>query len=114
MEIASFDRKGTLDYRELESNPNSDGVLCKFRVIIIGFVVANGALQPLEGEWLFNGKTKEELSSRLNGLFNKNLNMNGEFIVVRLDNGLIEVSLMPTNRQRMKLQTRDVSFPLID
>ena len=29
-------------------------------------------------------------------MFVKNLNMNGEFIVVRLDNGLIEVSLMLT------------------
>ena len=51
---------------------------------------ASGALQPLEGEQVFNGKNKEGLSSRLNGLCNQNLNMNGEFIVVRLDNGLIE------------------------
>ena len=47
-------------------------------------------------------------------MFNKNLNMKGEFIVVLLDNDLNEVSLMPTNRRRMKLQTRDVSFPLTD
>ena len=47
-------------------------------------------------------------------MFNKNLNMNEVFIVVWLDNGLIEVSLMPTNTRRMKLKTRDVSFPLTD
>ena len=52
--------------------------------------------------------------SRLNGMFNKNLNMNGEFIVVWLDNDLIEVSLMPTNRTRTNLQTRDVNSPLTD
>ena len=40
----SFERKGTLDYQELESNPKSDGVPSKFRVIITNFVVANGAL----------------------------------------------------------------------
>ena len=77
-------------------------------------VEASGSLQPPEGEGVLNGKTKEGLSSRLNGLCNQNLNMNGEFIVVWLDNGLIEVSLMPMNRRRTKLQTRDVSSPLID
>ena len=81
-------------------------------MFITHFVEASGALQPPGGEGVFNGKTKEGLSSRLNGLCNQNLNMNGEFIVGRLDNGLIEVSLMPTNRQRMNLQTRDVSSPL--
>ena len=75
-------------------------------------MVASHALQPLEGEGVFNGNTKEGLSSRLRRLFNQNLNMNEEFIVAWLDNGLIEVSLMPTNRRRMKLQTRDVSSPL--
>ena len=77
-------------------------------------MVASDALQPLEGEGVFNGKTKEGLSYRLNGLCNQNLNMNGVFIAVWLDSGLIEVSLMPTNRRRMKLQTRDVSSPLTD
>ena len=83
-------------------------------MFITGFVEASGALQPSEGEQVFNGKIKEGLSYRLNGLCIKNLNMNGEFILVWLDNGFIEVSLMPTNRRRMKLQTRDVSSPLID
>ena len=45
--------------------------------------------------------------------FDKNLNMNGVFIVVWLDNGLIEVGLMPTNRRIMNLQNRDVSSRLI-
>ena len=45
METASFERKVTLDYQELESNPKSGGVPSS-RVIIIGFIVANDALQP--------------------------------------------------------------------
>ena len=57
-------------------------------------------------------RRKKKSSSRFNGIFNKNLNMNGEFIVVWLDNSLIEVSPMPTNRRRMNLQTRDMSSPL--
>ena len=40
--------------------------------------------------------------------------MNGVFIVVWLDNDLIEVGLMPTNRRRMDLQTRDISLLLTD
>ena len=40
--------------------------------------------------------------------------MNGEFIVVWLDNGLIEASLMPANRRRINLQTRDVGSHLTD
>ena len=40
--------------------------------------------------------------------------MNREFIVVMLDNGLIEVSLMPIIRRRMNLQTRDAISHLID
>ena len=83
-------------------------------MFITGSVEASVALQPPKGEEVFNGKTKEGLSSRLNELCNQNLNMNGEFIVVWLDNNLIEVSLMLTNRQRMKLQTRDLSSPLSD
>ena len=45
MERAYFERKGALDYQELESNPKSGGVPSS-RVIITSFVVANGALQP--------------------------------------------------------------------
>ena len=47
-------------------------------------------------------------------MFDKNLNMNGEFIVVWLDNGLIEVGLMPLNRRRRNLKTRDVSSHVTD
>ena len=50
METTSFERKGTLDYQELESNPKSGGVSSKFRVIITSSLVANGALQPLDDE----------------------------------------------------------------
>ena len=50
METNSFVRKGTLDYGELESNPHSGGVSSKFRVIITSFVVANGALHPLDNK----------------------------------------------------------------
>ena len=50
METASFVRKGTLDYRELESNPKSGGVPSKFKVTITGSVVANGAVKPLDDE----------------------------------------------------------------
>ena len=72
-------------------------VTTQVRLFITGFVEASGALEPPEGEQVFNGETKEGWSSRLNGLCNQNLNMNGKFIAVRLDKGLIEVSLMPTN-----------------
>ena len=43
MEKTYFERKGTLDYRELESNPKS-GRVPSSRVIITYYVVANGAL----------------------------------------------------------------------
>ena len=54
------------------------------------------------------------MSYGLNGMFDKNLNVNGVFIVVWLDNGLIKVSPMPTIRRRMNLQTRDISSHLTD
>ena len=49
MEIASFERKGTLDYQELESNSKSGGVPSS-RVSITSFVVANGVVQPCGDE----------------------------------------------------------------
>ena len=57
-------------------------------------------------------ETEEGLSSRLDGKLEKALNVNEDFIDKWLENDLIEVGLMPTNRRRMNLQTRDMSSHL--
>ena len=66
------------------------------RMFITGSVDASGVLQPLEGEESSIDILRRDCALDSMECLIENLNINGVFIVVWLDNGLIEVSLMPT------------------